>query len=207
MINWPSLLSDFATLWATIDPLGTIPIFLAVAGWRPRNELNRIANQAVLVAGGVLLGFLIFGQIVLNALGIGIDSFQIAGGIILFRFGMSMMFSEPKSGSANSVEVEGNPAIFPVAIPAMAGPGAMLAVVVLTDNDRFSVPEQAGTAVVLLVVLFAQWLLLRAALPIQNWLGQGGMSILSRVMGLILSAVAVQTIVEGLKGIGLIPKI
>src|SRR5262245_61676606 len=107
----------------------------------PRARMTKVANQAILVAGGVLIAFLVVGQIILNAMGISIDAFRVAGGIILFRFAIGMIFHEPKAEKASKADkhaVDGNPAIFPVGMPAIAGPGAILAVVVLTDNDRFS---------------------------------------------------------------------
>src|SRR5262245_16736852 len=95
--NWHTWLSDFVTIWAVVDPIGTIPIFLAAVGLRPQPELNRIADQALLIAAGVLVAALIFGQLLLGAVGVEISSFQVAGGIILFRFALSMLFSDPGS--------------------------------------------------------------------------------------------------------------
>ncbi len=198
------LLANFVTLWAVIDPIGSLPVFLAVTHKVPRERLKRVATEAVLVATGVLVGFLVVGQIILNALGVSIASFQVAGGIVLFRFAMGMIFHEPKSAQPDEHIVEGNPAIFPVGMPAIAGPGAILAVVTLTDNDRFSVIDQLDTAIVLLVVLFIQWLLLLAAGRIQKLLGHGGINILSRVMGLLLAALSVESVVLGLRGLGVL---
>lgn len=198
------LIAAFVTLWVTIDPIGTVSIFLSVVGQRSPAELRRIGTQAVLVAGGVLIGFLVLGQILLEAMGIGIEAFQVAGGIVLFRFALTMIFAADPSADHAAGLGHSNPAIFPVGIPAIAGPGAMLAVVVLTDNHRFNIAQQAATAGVLLVVLLLQWLLLLAATSVQRWLGAGGTSILSRVMGLVLAALAVQTVVEGLCGLGVL---
>jgi multiple antibiotic resistance protein len=193
-------LSDFITLWVTIDPIGTVPIFLAVAGRSQRHEMGRIARQSVFVAGGVLIGFLVLGQILLHFLHVGMDSFQIAGGLVLFLFAMTMVFGSAHFGAEGTGEGD-NPAIFPLGMPTIAGPGAILAIVVLTDNDRYSIPEQARTAAVLMGVLFLQWILLRLAGRIERLLGQGGTSILRRVMGLILAALSVETVVIGIRGL------
>jgi len=197
-------LSNFVTLWAVIDPIGSLPVFLAVTHKLPRDRLRHVATQAVLVATGVLVGFLIAGQFLLNALGVSIASFQVAGGIVLFRFAMGMVFHEPKADQPDEHIIAGNPAIFPVGMPAIAGPGAILAVVTLTDNQRFSIADQFDTAIVLLVVLFIQWLLLLGAARIQKLLGHGGINILSRVMGLILAALSVEAVVQGARGLGVL---
>ncbi|MFN0137123.1 MAG: MarC family protein [Phycisphaerae bacterium] len=199
---WKSLFTDFVTLFVVVDPIGTVPLFLAIAGARPPAELNRIANRAVLIAACVLIAFLFAGQFVLEAMGIGIHAFRIAGGIVLFYLAFTMIFAEPKAQKRDVQEVEGDPAIFPLGMPAIAGPGTILTVVVLTDYHRFSFVDQARTGVVLLLVLFVQWAFLRAAIPLQRLMGMGGANILSRVMGLILAALAVETILAGLRAAG-----
>src|SRR5262245_9529125 len=98
------LLSNFVTLWAVIDPIGSVRIFLAVTSHMPRARMTKVANQAVLVAGGVLIAFLVVGQIILNAMGISIDAFRVAGGIILFRFAIGMIFHEPKAEKASKAD-------------------------------------------------------------------------------------------------------
>ena len=190
--------SDFVMLWVAIDPLGTVPIFLSVVGQRPRNELGAIANRAVLTAAGVLVGFLVLGQVLLTWLDISMDAFQIAGGITLFLFALGMLFGH----SHGDVAAEGaDPAIFPLAMPAIAGPGAILTIMVLTDNDRYAVLHQARTAIVALVVLLLQWILLRGAGRILRFLGNSGTNILSRIMGMLLAALSVQVVIEGIRGL------
>jgi multiple antibiotic resistance protein len=190
--------SDFVMLWVAIDPLGTVPIFLSVVGDRPRAELGGIANRAVLTAAGVLIGFLVLGQLLLTWLDISMDAFQIAGGITLFLFALGMLFGH---SHRNGEDDGSDPAIFPIAMPAIAGPGAILTIMVLTDNDRYAFLHQARTAVVALVVLALQWLLLRGAGRIQQLMGKSGTSILSRIMGMLLAALSVQVIIQGLRGL------
>ena len=191
-------LTDFVTLVVTVDPIGTVPIFLAVAGERTPREMARLANHSVLVAGGVLIAFLVAGQVLLSAMHISMPSFQVAGGLVLFLFAMTMIFGRDHGGPTPSA-VGRNPAVFPLGMPTIAGPGAILAAVVLTDNDRYNIPHQAVTAFVLLGVLVLQWALLRAAAPIRRWLGEGGASILTRVMGLVLASLSVETVGGGIR--------
>ena len=201
-----SLLQEFITLWVVIDPIGTVPVFLAATVGMSSAARRAVALRAVVIAFGVLLSFIVLGQIVLEALGIGLPSFQIAGGIVLFAFAMTMIFGPPKAQSEiDTIDREHRAAVFPVAIPSIASPGAMLAVVVLTDNDRFSLTHQAMTTGAMAVVLLATLVLLLAAAPIHKVIGITGEMIISRIMGMILAAVAVDAVLAALVGLEVIP--
>lgn len=199
------LLKDFVTFFVAVDPVGTVPVFLALAAGRSPAQLRAIATKAVAVAAVVLCCFAAFGQFLLEHMGVSLPAFRVAGGIILFRFALSMIFSQAEQGrkhegddaSSRGADI----AIFPLAIPSIAGPGTILAAVVLTDNQQFTLLEQAVTCLVMLGVLFIQWLLLMGASRIQRLLGDGGTSVLSRVMGLILAALAVETVAAGVREI------
>ncbi len=191
--------TDFVTLWVVVDPIGTVPLFVSFTGVSSPHEMGRIAIHAVLIAAAVLLGFLVLGQFLLREMGITIHSFQIAGGLVLFKVSLTMIFSDHAGASGPLPGGRGNVAAFPLAMPFIAGPGALLAVVVLTDNDRFSVMAQCRTAVVLLVVLAMQWVLLLLANPIRRRISTGAIAILSRVMGMILAALSVETVIAGVR--------
>lgn len=200
------LLHDFITLWVVIDPIGTLPVFLAVTFGMSASARRRVALRATLAAFAVLLGFILVGQLVLEGLGIALPSFQLAGGIVLFLFALTMIFGQGKPQS----ELEEAPnlaqtAIFPLAIPSLASPGAMLAVVVLTDNNRFSLVQQSITAGMMALVLLAALGVLLAATPIRAVIGDAGASVISRVMGMILAAVAVDAVLAALAAMQLIP--
>ncbi|MEI7657176.1 MAG: MarC family protein [Phycisphaerae bacterium] len=199
------LLKDFVTFFVAVDPVGTVPVFLALAAGRSPAQLRAIATRAVIVSAIVLCGFAALGQFLLGHMGVSLPAFQVAGGIILFRFALSMVFSQAEQGRKNEGDETAargtDIAIFPLAIPSIAGPGTILAAVVLTDNDKFGVIEQLVTCLVMLSVLFIQWLLLMGASRIQRLLGDGGTSVLSRIMGLILAALAVETVTTGLREI------
>ena len=126
-------------------------------------------------------------------------SYQVAGGIVLFLFALQMVF-DPAHHEQDADQNKGSDvAVFPLAIPSIAGPAAMMAVVVLTDNSRFNIGEQVKTSVAMLAVLGLTLLLMLAASPIQRLIGDGGVNIVRRVMGLLLAALAVQTVVDGVK--------
>ncbi|MGR3550005.1 MarC family protein [Pseudooceanicola sp.] len=195
-----TILEQFVVLWVVIDPIGTIPVFVAVTAGMPPEALRRTAVQAAGVAALVLGFFLVLGQFAIDALGISLPAFQIAGGLILFLFALTMIFSLPGSGSNPETEQgDGMPAIFPLAVPSLASPGAILAIVLLTDNSRFSVPEQAVTAAVMLSVILIALVMMLLAGPILKVIRQSGAAIVSRIMGIVLAAVAVDNVIEAVR--------
>lgn len=201
-----SFLQEFIILWAVIDPFGSIPVFLASTAGMSTSARRSVAIRAVAISFGVLLAFIVVGQAVLETLGIGLPSFQIAGGIVLFVFAMSMIFGPSKPETEiESIDRAKAVSVFPVAIPSIASPGAMLAVVVLTDNDRFSVIHQAMTALAMTAVLVVTLALLLLATPIHRVIGITGEMIISRIMGMILAAVAVDAVVHALQTMAVIP--
>lgn len=202
-----SLVETFVTLWVVIDPIGTIPVFIAVTAGMKAHGRRRTALIATLVSTGVLLFFLIFGQLLVDALGIGLLSFQVAGGIVLFLFALMMIFGEPKqetdlhSSDLDLVRPQTerpSPAIFPLAVPSLASPGAMLAIVLLTDNREYAIAEQAVTAAVMVSVLVVAYVCMLLADPIIRLIGNAGAAIVSRVMGMILASVAADAVLTAL---------
>lgn len=202
-----NLLENFVTLWVVIDPIGTIPVFIAVTAGMVAGERRRTAFLATAVSAGVLLFFLAFGQILIDALGIGLLSFQVAGGIVLFLFALTMIFGEPKQetdlhstdpDAKRPVQERPSPAVFPLAVPSLASPGAMLAIVMLTDNNSMSIAEQAVVAAVMITVLFVAMVFMLLADPIIDLIGNSGAAIVSRVMGMILASVAVDAVLTAL---------
>ncbi|WP_428336751.1 MarC family protein [Paenirhodobacter sp.] len=206
MLSPTQLLQEFVTLWVVIDPIGTLPVFLAVTAGMSANQRRSVAVRAVIVSFIVLVLFLLLGQIVLEALGLALPSFQIAGGIVLFLFALTMIFghSKPEEEIAEAERVR-QTSVFPVAIPSIASPGAMLTVVILTDNDRFSLAHQAITATLMGVVLAVTLGILLAATPLFRVLGTTGAAVISRVMGMILAAVAVDAVLRALVAVGALP--
>jgi multiple antibiotic resistance protein len=187
---------DFATIWTTIDPIGNVAIFAGLTAALTRVERHRTALRAVLYATVILVVAVVAGQIILDAIGIRMHSLKVAGGIILFLFALKMLFGGlDKPGSP---EAGRDLAVFPLAVPSIAGPGAMMAVIVLTDNDVYTVPEQAETGVVLLLVLLITYLFLRFSDFILRVIGQQGAAVLVRVMGIILASLAVEIVLTAL---------
>lgn len=192
--------ATFIVFFAVIDPIGTVPVFIAVTSHFDEAAKRKIALIAILTSALILTLFVAVGEFLLAALAIPLPAFQIAGGIVLFLFALSMIFGESKPDEeVRLAEDQHETAIYPLAVPSIAGPGAMLAAVLMTDNSRFSVIEQAQTVVVMLLVLFLVYVLMIASNWINSLIGKSGASVISRVMGLILSAVAVTNTLAGLK--------
>ena len=203
----------FVLLWAVIDPLGTVPVFLHATRGMPKAIARQVARRAAVAAAAILVSFLVAGQLLLEGLDIPLPAFQISGGIVLFLFALTMIFGEskPEQEIPLADEVSGsrdrnalNAAIYPLAIPSLASPGAMMAVVLLTDNKNYTtwgslLAADGAAALVVLVVVAIAWLLMRLAQPIEARIGEAGASIISRVMGLILAAVATTNVLGGIR--------
>jgi len=192
-------LTDFITLLVVLNPVAKLPIFLWQTAELERGVRNRVALWAAVISFGVLLFFLVAGQVLLEALGVGLDAFRIAGSLVLLLFALSMIFDSTPSAGAGPVDATPmERAVFPLAMPALAGPGSMLTIVVLTDNTRFAWQHQVDTAIALALALAACFVVMRFATALVQFLRRAGISILSRVMGLVLAAVAVQGMLSSL---------
>jgi len=188
---------DFATIWTTIDPIANVAIFAGLTASLTRAERHLTALRASLYATIILVVAVVAGQIILDAIGIHMHSLKVAGGIILFLFALKMIFGglDSKPGLP---EAGRDLAVFPLAVPSLAGPGAIMAVIVLTDDDVYSVPEQIQTGLVMLVVLLVTYICLRFSDVILRVIGQQGAAVLVRVMGIILASLAVEIVLTAL---------
>ncbi len=194
------MLTTFVLLWSVIDPIGTVPVFISSTQGRTGAERRRIALIATATAAGILLFFVVAGEVLLLAMGVPLLAFQIAGGLVLFLFALTMIFGEGKPESEiHLIRSVQDTAIFPLATPSIASPGAMMAVVLLTENSTHPVLHQAVTALLLLLVLAIVYALMLGAGWITKVIGAGGASIVSRVMGLILASIAAANVLEGIK--------
>ena len=194
--------SDLITLFVVIHPIGILPVFLSVTHDMEAPMQRRVASRATLIAYGVLLFFIVAGQFLLNVIGIRLYSFQLAGSLVLLLFALTMIFGIGANFSIDLTKVpDAERAVFPLAIPAIAGPGTMLAVVMLTDDDRFTFAEQMQTAATLGLVLLLTWAIMWLAKPILNLIHRTGASIVERVMGLLLASFAVDGLVQAITAI------
>ena len=201
-----ALVTQFVLIWAVIDPIGSVPVYLSQTQRLTAQQQRIVALKAVAIATGVLLFFVIVGQVLLEAMQIPLPAFQAAGGLVLLLFALTMIFGEGKVDHECKISKEevahselGSLAVYPLAIPSIASPGAMMAIVMLTDNNRYALSEQIITTLVMISVLMITLLLLLGANKIQRYIGNVGAAIISRIMGLILAAVAVNNLLMGIK--------
>jgi multiple antibiotic resistance protein len=187
-------------LIAVIDPMGTVPVYLEATKHFNKKHTRQVAIRASLVAFGVLFFFILVGQVILEGMDVTLNAFQISGGVILFLFALTMIFGSGKPTQEKElIKDYKHVTIFPVAIPSIASPGAIMAVVLMTDNQIYTLEQQAITTVLVLVVCILTGLLLLAANQVQKVVGEYGITVISKIMGLILASYAVQSILTGLK--------
>jgi multiple antibiotic resistance protein len=200
--------SVFFTLFFVVDPLGLIPVFLTYLSGFDTGRRNRIVVKAVIIALAISIFFILFGNILLKFLGISSAAFLIAGGILLFLISIDMLFARPTrtkvSESAAAAEEYGDISVFPLAIPMLCGPGNIAALLMFSSQ----VPYDAGGLMLLIaistVVFLLTMVIMFLSVSLQRLLGETGLSVIQRLMGLILSALAVQFIINGLKQIGIL---
>ncbi|GIW24822.1 MarC family protein [Meiothermus sp.] len=195
-------LQAFLTFLVLIDPIGLIPLFLALVGTRSYQEQKRIALRSTLVAGLLVLAFALLGGMVLRYLGISLEALKVAGGLLLFKIALDMINAqlerETDEEQAES-QARADVSVFPLAIPLIAGPGTLAGVLILAG----SAPGGAGGFLVVLgmaaLVLFITYWSLRAALKFSRSLGRTGINVVTRVLGILLAALAVQYVADGVR--------
>lgn len=190
-------LNDFLTLWVTIEPIGTVVLFAALSAHLSQAQRRKVALKAVVYSTIILLGSIVVGQVLLSAMQIRLISLQVAGGLILFLFALQMIFDFSHERPATP-EKGHDIAVFPLAVPSIAGAEAIMAVVLLTDNQVYSISSQVVTACVVMCIMSITYGLMLLAEPILRAIGNNGAAILERVTGMILAALAVELIMEAL---------
>lgn len=186
-------------LFAVIDPIGTVPVYLEATKEFEKRYKRKIAIRACGVAFLILIFFIVVGQLILEGMEISLSAFQISGGVILFLFALTMIFGNGKPEDEKShITDYKRVTIFPVAIPSIASPGAIMAVVLMTDNHIYSIEQQLITTVLVLFVIALTAVILLAAQKVQQNIGNNGITVISKVMGLILASYAVQSILSGI---------
>jgi multiple antibiotic resistance protein len=199
------LIQSFLTLFVVMDPIALVPAFLGMAGTRPRAEQLRLALKAVLVAGSVILFFALLGREFLRYLGINLDAFRVSGGVLLFLMALDMVFARA-SGARETSEEEAEArsrediSVFPLAIPLIAGPGTLSSIMILTGKSA-SPLGNLGVILVACAVLGVCYLALRSGHRVIGVIGKTGVNVISRVLGVLLAALAIQYIADGTRGL------
>ena len=185
----------FVTLFVIMDPVGTIPIFLSLTRGRSQASVRRAAWQAVTVSFAVIVAFALVGRQILDYLGISLPALQCAGGLLLLLVALELLTGKEQTPAASS---DVNVALVPLGTPLLAGPGAIVATMVLSRQVD-DVPDLLGVALGVVGVHVALWLAMRFSLPILRLLRDGGVVLVSRIAGLLLSAIAVQLVADAVR--------
>ena len=201
MIDTLPLIWAFATLFVVIDPIGLAPIFVALTQGIEPKKRKAIGMRACMIAFVILALFGFFGESVLGFAGISMPAFQIAGGALLFLTALEMLFElRAKRRSAKGDEDDQDPSVFPLATPLIAGPGAIASIILLTNEAQGNLLQQISVILVMGAVVFTAFVLFMLAGLMERALGQTGILVVSRVLGMLLAALAVQFILNGLLG-------
>ncbi len=190
-------LNDFLTVWVTIEPIGTLVLFASLSARLSEAERRKVALRAIIYSTIILLGSIVVGQFILSAMKIQLVSLQVAGGLILLLFALQMIFGFSHA-PLDTPEAGHDIAVFPLAIPSIAGAEAIMAVVLLTDNHIYSILTQTVTAGVVILIMAITYGLMLLAKPILRVIGKNGAAILERITGMILAALAIELIMEAI---------
>jgi len=190
----------FLTMFVIVDPPGLAPIFISVVGDRSPDIQRHVARKAVVISAVVLAVFAAAGTALFDFLGVSLEAFSIAGGILLFKIAVDMVLAQRHRQTAEEEEeahTRDDVSVFPLAIPLITGPGALATILVLVgqagpDPERLGLLAAASAAVLLLA-----YTSLRLASIVSKFLGQTGINVVTRILGLILAALAVQYVADG----------
>ncbi len=185
----------FVTLFVIMDPPGTVPIFLALTGTLRAAERKRAAWVAVTVALGVIVAFALFGQIILDYLGISLPALQTAGGLLLLLVALQLLTGELDDPAKPA---SGNVAMVPLGTPLLAGPGAIVATMVFVQRSDESA-DYLAVATAIIAVHLLLWIFMRYSVVILRILRESGILLLTRIAGLLLAAIAVQLVADAVR--------
>jgi len=205
-VEMASALTSFVTLLVVIDPLGTAPIFVALtAGMAPKRR-RVIALRACVIAFGVLTVFGLAGNAVLQGLGISLPAFRIAGGLLLFLIAVDMLFEKRTQRREDREQDEDHdPSVFPLATPLIAGPGAMAAMILLNTGTDVTALDKLEVHLVMLGVVLLVLAMFLVGGVIERALGRTGILVVTRLLGMLLAALSVQFVLDGLVALGVMP--
>lgn len=200
--HWAQYTRFLVALIAVLDPFMAVPVFLSLCAGRTEIERLRLARVASLTVLAVLVGAALVGETVLHVLGTSLASFRIGGGLVLLLMALAMLQARPgdvRQTAEEADEIEGRDTfgVVPLAIPLLAGPGAISTVMIAAHHNGWQ--HKAAIIAAIGVVCFVVWLALRLAIPIGRVLGAAGLNIANRLLGLMLAAIAVESMAVGLK--------
>lgn len=210
MTELPALIAAFTTLFVIIDPPGMTPMFLALTQGRTAAQRRIIALRAIVISFVLMIAFILIGEALLGFIGISMPAFRIAGGILLFLTALEMLFQKRQARREDNAheganEHQNDPSVFPLALPLIVGPGAITTLILLAGdaNGATEIAAVIGVSAAVLLCLLAFFLMSNI---VERALGKTGLDIVTRVLGMLLAALATQFVLDGISqsfGIGL----
>jgi multiple antibiotic resistance protein len=194
------LITAFAALFVVIDPIGLTPLFVALTKGADARHRRGVAVRATLIGATILMAFALFGEAVLGFIGISMSAFQIAGGVLLFLTALDMLFERRTKRREDKVTEMPDPSVFPLATPLIAGPGA-IATMILLMGQADSLVDSLAVVAVALGVIFIVFLLFLSSGFLERLLGHTGIEVATRLLGMLLAALSIQFMINGLNSI------
>ena len=199
------LITAFATLFVVIDPPGLVPMFIALTSGMDRAHRATMARRACVIAFVLLTLFGLMGEALLGFIGISMPAFRIAGGILLFLTALDMLFERrTQRREGQTPDADHDPSVFPLETPLIAGPGAIATMILLMGQSGNSWLGGAAVLGLLAAMILVTYVFLLASPPLERLLGRTGTVVITRLLGMLLAALSVQFVIDGVKGTGLI---
>ncbi|MBJ2152603.1 MarC family protein [Paracoccus sp. IB05] len=199
------LITAFATLFVVIDPPGLVPLFIALTQGMDPGHRRAMARRACLIAAALLLIFGLFGEVILNFIGISMPAFRIAGGILLFLTALDMLFERrTQRREGQQPDPDHDPSVFPLATPLIAGPGAIATMILLMGQAGEAWSAKLAVILLLAAIMLVTFLFFRASPLLERLLGRTGTVVITRLLGMLLAALSVQFVIDGVRQTGLI---
>jgi multiple antibiotic resistance protein len=199
------LITAFATLFVVIDPPGLVPLFIALTRGMAAERRAAMAKRACLIAAALLLLFGVAGETILTFIGISMPAFRIAGGILLFLTALDMLFERrTQRREGQQADPDHDPSVFPLATPLIAGPGAIATMILLVGQAGQGWSGAVWVLGLMLLMILVTYAFLLASPPLERLLGRTGTIVITRLLGMLLAALSVQFVIDGVRGTGLI---
>jgi len=199
------LITAFATLFVVIDPPGLVPLFIALTRGMEPARRRAMARRACLIAAVLLTAFGLFGESILGFIGISMPAFRIAGGILLFLTALDMLFERrTQRREGQQPDPDHDPSVFPLATPLIAGPGAIATMILLVGQSGPGWQGAAWVIGLLLAMIAVTFAFLLASPPLERMLGRTGVVVITRLLGMLLAALSVQFVIDGVRQTGLV---
>lgn len=200
------LLTVLAAIFALVNPLGAVPTLVSLTEGFTDEERAKVIRKAIMVAGGMLLGFMFLGEYIFSVLGIDISDFKIAGGILLFKVAFDMIQGKMSSTKLTSLEKQDYlereaVGIVPIGVPLLAGPGSITTAIIYFNSKSNGILDRLAVICAIVLVMTIAFFVLKFSVRILNRLGRSGSLIISRIMGLLLAAIGVEFVVSGIAGV------